>query len=187
MELFLLAIPLGLILGWLKKGSLNNIEKVQLKGLLIIPLAFFLRFLVNSPDLVAATRLSFLIKYFPFLNILAYLGLFLFAFLNSGLASMRLFASGTLLNAAAIFANGGKMPFEISEAEKAGIKQLLLSLAEAGSANLPSNRSALLWQLGDWIMVPGLRTYKLVSIGDIVLFAALVILIVELMTIKKEA
>jgi|GEM_PF-2770908 len=186
MELFLFAIPLGLLLGWLLRGSLKNLENVHLKGLLIIPVAFLLRFLVNSPDLISGSWLSFLIKYFPCLNILAYICLFLFAFLNLNFVSMRLFALGTLLNAIAIFANGGKMPFEINEAEKAGIKQMLISLAKAGSANLPSNRSALFWQLGDWIPVPGLRIYKLVSIGDIVLFVALTVLIAEMMTRNKE-
>jgi hypothetical protein len=186
MELFLFAIPLGLLIGIATKGSLKNLEKAPLNALAFIPVAFIIRFLVNNPDLFTGTSFSFIIPYFPYLNILAYFMFLYFAYRNLHLKSIRLFALGTIFNAIAIFANGGKMPFEIPEAERFGIKNMLVGLAKAGSAHLPSNRSALFWQLGDRIPVPGLRTYKLVSFGDVILFIALIFLIAELMNYNKE-
>lgn len=184
MELFLLAIPLGIFLGWLLKGNLKNLEQAEIKGLFLIFFAFFLRLLVNSPDFAISMGLKNLIPYFPILNVFAYLFLFVFSFLNWKLFSMKFFAFASALNALPIFLNGGKMPFEIREAEKVGLKDALIELSKAGSANIPSNRDAILWPLGDFIPLKGLRYYKLVSIGDIALFFAFALLIAELMRKK---
>lgn len=186
MELFLLAIPIGLILGWLRGGNKKNLENSYIRGLSLVLFAFLLRFLVNSPDLAKDFNIGFLINYFPILNILAYIILFVFAYLNRRLTSIKFFALGVLLNAIPIILNGGKMPFEIKEAKKFGIAETLINLSKEGSANIPSNRNAILWPLGDLIPLRGIRFYKLFSIGDIVLFFSLALLISELMVDKSS-
>ncbi|MCX7831647.1 MAG: DUF5317 domain-containing protein [Actinobacteria bacterium] len=182
----MLAIPLGLLIGWLRGGNTRNLENSYIRGLSLVLIAFLLRFLVNSPDLAKDLNIGFLIVYFPFINIFAYIVLLIFAYLNLRLISIRVFAFGTLLNAIPIVLNGGKMPFELNEARKVGMAETLIKLSKEGSANIPSNRDALFWPLGDLIPLRGIRFYKLVSIGDIVLFFALVLLISELMLDKSK-
>lgn len=186
MELFFLSIPLGLIIGLLLRGSVKNIAEANLRHLYLILVAFLIRFLVNSPDAANSLGLQFLIPLFPILNIFSYTLLFLFAFSNIRFVGIKLFTLGTLLNAMPIILNGGKMPFELKEAEKIGMAEMLLKLSRAGSANIPSNRSAVLWQLGDFIVFPGIRFQKLISVGDIVLFVAFTVLIAELMLVNHE-
>lgn len=181
MDLVVLSVPLGIILGYLRKGSLKNLENAYIKYLWIAFLAFFLRFFSNSPDLISSAGLEFLNNYLNIMNMVAFILLFLFAGANFKYFSMKIFTLGQALNALPIFLNAGRMPFEISAAQKAGTLEMLKNFYSQGAAIIPSDKSAILWQLGDYIILPGFVHAKLISIGDIVLFFAMALFVSDLM------
>lgn len=186
MDLMILSIPLGILLGYLFGGSLSLLEKAKIKGLYAIFLAFLFRFMANSPDLTIKLGLAFLNDYLSIINILAYILLYIFVFLNLNYLSIKLFAASQTLNFLPIFLNGGKMPFEINAAKKAGTYDLLFNLYKKGAAILPSNKNTWLWFLGDWIILPGFRIPKLISLGDIFLSISTALIIAELMRPKPS-
>lgn len=79
------------------------------------------------------------------------------------------------------------MPFEVEIAKSYSAAEHLNLLAKSGAPYLPSSKSAKFWWLGDYIPLRGLRMYKLVSIGDLVIFVALILIIVELMRGRKKS
>jgi hypothetical protein len=184
MDLMIISIPLGILLGYLAGGNLSSLEKARINGLYLIFLAFLFRFLANSPDLAEKAGLGLLNPYLFLINILAYILLYIFAALNWNYLGIKLFTASQTINVLPIFLNGGKMPFEVEAARKAGTYEILIDLYRKGAAILPSNKNAILWYLGDWIILPGFRVAKLISIGDIFLALAASLIIAELMSLK---
>lgn len=189
MELAILIIPFAVLTGYLRGGNLSNLAKVKIYSLWTVFTGFTLRFLVNYPVIFNTLKLDILIPYLPILNILAYLILFYFCYRNLSLPGIRLASLGAFTNFLVIAVNGGRMPFQTQQAIRASIYKILEQTANSGVPIVADNYKLPLWFLGDWIRFPGIRSPKLISIGDILIMVAVFYLIEELITgrpIKKD-
>lgn len=186
MEIAILVIPIAIIVGYIRGGTIAGFEKEKFSLLWLVFVAFFLRFLVNFPELPKSLGQTFLINFYPLLNILAFLFLIIFTVLNIKKVGMPVLFLGTFLNFIPIVLNGGKMPFELWAAKSTRSTQAILNGAKMGIPLTPSNHSATFWQLGDWIVVPGIRMDKLISIGDIFILLGLFIVIEEIVARHKR-
>lgn len=181
MDYVIFVIPLAVLAGYLLGGSLKNLEQARIRGLWIIFVSFLLRLTANIPDAFENGPLAWLNSYLNIVNLISFFLLAAFCLLNINYRSFKLFFIGTLLNLIPIIGSKGRMPYEVSQAEKYGVIRTIKTLEQLGAPYAPSNHSAPFWWLGDWIAAPGLRSYKLISIGDILIVVAIFFVIIELM------
>lgn len=175
--MFLETTALGLITGWLRGGKLRQLETLSLPGWplavlsLLLQAALWIDFGLNWGILQAYARPLHLISYLPLL---------FFLFLNRKSLGMLVIALGLLMNLAVIAANGGAMPVD-----PAGLAPSLQEelISGAGSpVHLPLTAHTRLAFLSDRIKMPYGES-NIISIGDIVLAAGLMLIIQQGMQI----
>lgn len=181
MDYVVFVIPLAVLAGYLSGGSLKNLERAPIRGIWIVFVSFLLRLTANLPDVFLDSPVNWINSYLNIVNLASFLLLSVFCLLNINYRSFKLFFVGTLLNLIPIIGSGGRMPYEVSQARRLGIYHTIVELEKIGAPFAPSDRSAPFWWLGDWIAAPGIRSYKLVSIGDLIILAAIFFVIIELM------
>lgn len=167
--LFVYAIVLGLVVGWLRRGSLLNLGELPLRYLWLVALAFGLRFLANrGTEWMGLSGVDA-----GWLLAGSYLLLLASLLVNRRLPGMGLLATGAILNLAVIFANGGRMPVA-----QAGVQAMLgpeavHDLAQGGDPiySLVTAETRLPF-LADVLYVP-LGLTKVFSVGDILIWLAI--------------
>ncbi len=162
--MFLEALVLGSLVGWLRGGSLKNIVN---QPLFFLPLAI-VAFLLQSILSFDFSRAGYLTPYIFHLHLFSYLLLFLFIYYNRKSPGMLIMGVGILLNFLVIAANGGTMPVS-SVGLRPELKEILLQ-GEALHA-LTTAESKLLF-LADVIPLYFPAGSKM-SVGDIFLSAGL--------------
>lgn len=174
-EVFIFSIVLGFIL----KGNIKNFDVSKIKSTYLVFIAFSIEFIIViliRNHVVARGTLTYIF------DLLMYLILFLFIYLNRQNKYLVLMGIGFLLNALPIFLNGGAMPVDAKATVIAG---LFPSIEEAkiSSEGLYTiiNSNTKLWFLGDIFPKTILRNYVF-SIGDVVLCIGLMLFIVSEMT-----
>jgi hypothetical protein len=105
------------------------------------------------------------------LHLLSYALAAWFVAVNARTPGVMVMAAGGALNILAIAANGGVMPGDSAAVERSG---LTIGEGFANSATLAQPRLAV---LGDVIPVPAGPLANVLSIGDLVLFAGLLVLL----------
>jgi len=146
-------------------GSLRRLAELELRGMWIPMLALALQVVITviatggSPGLHRA------------IHIATYAMLGLFVWCNRRLPGIRLIAAGTLMNVAAIVANGGVMPASAWAQRAAG-----LHLSGGGFENSTHVAHATLPWLGDVIPWPG-PLPNVLSAGDCVIFLGTLVLL----------
>jgi len=177
--LFLVAILLGVVLGYLFGGRLSNLEHLRLRGLWLVAIALLLQMLIfplftDQPILSVGTAA---------LHIVSYVLVFSFLLVNVLRASpLLLVGAGAALNLLVISLNGGLMPASQSALEKAGATEVLAALAESPVyGNIVLMGESTKWNaLGDILYLPAwfplARTF---SIGDLLVIVGLTLLIVK--------
>ncbi len=170
--IILLAVIFGIIVGWIGKGTLKNLESIKLKNLgfliagiiLQIPLRFSLSF--EGP----------LEKYLlgEHLYILSLALILITTFSNLNYTGIKILALGSSLNFIAITSNGGRMPVSIKAVEIAGIlKDVQEAMKGEGWFHfiLIERGKTLFPFLGDVIPLPLSGSFsRVVSIGDLFIF-----------------
>ncbi|HED23905.1 MAG TPA: hypothetical protein ENN91_02155 [Firmicutes bacterium] len=174
------AILPGLAIGWLRKGSVKNLNRVNLVGWPLILLALLLQAVIRLDFNYFNSKLS---SGYPFLYILSFILLLVFVILQKRQAGIIIFGLGILLNLLVISANQGRMPVDTSTmpAEKAAE----LDAGTASPFHITMIEDTPLAFLGDIIPLPCSEN-RLVSIGDILLGAGTAIYIQQNMTKKKK-
>lgn len=171
--MFILAVFFAIVIGYLLKGKLRNLEKVEVHGIYLIFLGFFIEAFI-----VFSIRRGFLARGGTtlVLNLIMYGLIFYFIYKNSKNIFLLAMGLGFLLNAIVIFANGGGMPVSLEAMNAAG---LTLNVSREGLYIL-ANESTKLRFLGD--VIPFTFITKLaISIGDIISAIALMLFIITSM------
>ena len=174
--LLLLAIPLGLLIGYGLGGRLSRLVHLRFRWMALIPIALAIQLLIFPWFFDAPV--------FPYgtsaLHLLSYGLIFLWLAANLRFPPMGLIGLGALGNLIVIAVNGGRMPASVTALQSAGAIVEATTLLEKGSvANvvLMSDTTRLNW-LGDTLHVPSWMPFATAfSIGDAILFAGLVWLI----------
>jgi len=161
-------------------GSIRNLAQHQVRGLWWLVLAAAMQLVIGNAHLFEP-----LAGLTPLLHVVSFVPLFWAIWLNRRLGGMLIIGVGSLLNFAAIVANGGKMPVGEEALHTIGETQTaaLLRAGESFTHTLVGPGTHLV-QLGDVIAFPDIFyvfPHTAVSIGDIVLALGAVVLICSLM------
>lgn len=175
--MFVLAIIFGVIIGYILKGRLSNLEHMELKGIYLIAFGFAIEFviiLLIRKNIVTA-GISTL-----FLDVIMYLLILIFILLNRKNRYIVIMGMGFMLNALAIFSNGGTMPVSTSALEIIGFSTNVHTEGLYTLINANTNLSFL----GDIIPIDFIGRF-VVSVGDIVSGIGLILFIITSM--RKSA
>jgi hypothetical protein len=177
---------ISILVGWLRRGSIKGFLNLRIKGIWVIVLSFILQFVVYSQ---AQRGNRWFVNYGEWLIILAYVILIYGLIININIYSFKLILSGVILNFVVIALNGGRMPVSHNALVKTGIIDELRPLFEKGwyGRYIPMTESTHLKFLGDILFIP--RPYirpSIFSIGDVLLFIGIFLLIQKFMTINME-
>lgn len=175
--MFIEALIFALIIGYILKGKIRNLENVDIKRTYLVFISFFIEFFI----IISIQKGFFNIGIFTYiLDAIMYVLLAAFIYFNRKNKYIVLMGLGFLLNAIPIFLNGGAMPVSVKAAETAGLS---LNMSKEGLYTLISANTRV-WFLGDIIPLTFLRHFA-ISIGDIMAVLGLMLFIITGM--KKTA
>lgn len=168
----LIVLALGLIAGFARRGSLQNLANARLR---LWPLVFVSVGLVVAAELVP--RDADMLAYS--LVLLSFGALFSFAGANWRISGMAFIALGAACNVTVILANQG-MPISADAAARSGYAgEAAQNLVIRGKHFVSTGDDARLLFLGDVIPLGG--SPAVASIGDLIIWAGMILLIQELM------
>ena len=175
--MFIEALIFAVIIGYILKGKIKNLENVDIKRTYLVFISFFIEFFI----IISIRKGFFNIGIFTYiLDFIMYVLLVTFIYFNRKNKYIVLMGLGFLLNAIPIFLNGGAMPVSAKAAETAGLS---LNMSKEGLYSL-INENTRVWFLGDIIPLTFLRHFA-ISIGDIIAVLGLMLFIITGM--KKTA
>ena len=175
--MFIEGLIFALIIGYILKGKIKNLENVDVKAVYLVFISFFIEFFI----IIGIRKGFFNIGIFTYLlNFIMYTLLVMFIYFNRKDKYILLMGIGFLLNAIAIFFNGGAMPVSAKAATTAGLS---LNMSKEGLYTL-INENTKVWFLGDVIPLTFLRNFA-ISIGDIIALLGLMLFVITGM--KKTA
>lgn len=175
--MFIEALILALIIGYILKGKIKNLENVDIKCTYLVFISFFIEFFI----IISIRKGFFNIGIFTYiLDFIMYGLLAAFIYFNRKNKYIVFMGLGFLVNAIPIFLNGGAMPVSAKAAETAG---LTLNMSKEGLYTL-INENTRMWFLGDIIPLTFLRNFA-ISIGDIIAVLGLMLFVITGM--KKTA
>jgi hypothetical protein len=167
-----IAVLVGLLVGFARRGSLANLSKAKLRA---VPLVFIGVLLQVGSTLAERQNLSWL----PLaLVLVSFACVFAFAALNWHLSGMTLVAIGALMNFVVISVNGG-MPVSLDALAEAGLGNPFTGNGVTKGAHHALTASSRLTFLAD--KIPLKIGSNVVSIGDIVIWAGLLVIVQQLM------
>ncbi|MHB1127710.1 MAG: DUF5317 domain-containing protein [Bacillota bacterium] len=162
--LFILALLLGLVIGWLRGGHLKGLV-VEIHGLL-----FALTGLVLQGGITYWSGIGFIPDiWVAVLHLLSFMFLLYFLWLNRSHPGWKIIAAGVALNFLVIAANGGAMPVDSSYMPVALARPLQQGVYLTYVA---INEGTRLWFLGDVLTLPNLRPSSY-SVGDALILIGL--------------
>lgn len=172
-----LAIGVGLLVGFARRGSVANLGQAHLRG---VPMVFIgVAFQIGS---MLAERAE--LDWLPLALILvSFACVFTFAALNWRLGGMALAALGAVANFVVIAANGG-MPVSLDAAARAGLGNPFADPANAAKgAHHAMTDDSVLTFLAD--VIPLRIGANVVSVGDLLIWAGLLVIVQQLMVGRK--
>lgn len=173
--MFIEVFIFSIIIGYLLKGSVKNIQTKNFNNLWLVYISFFIEALI-----IFFIRNNYLLRgriSYTF-NFIMYILLLMFVIKNIHNKWIVLIGIGFLLNAIVIFLNDGAMPVSGNAVVLAGLAPSLeaVKVSNEGLYTL-IDKTTRLWFLGDIIPKPFLRP-AVVSIGDFISAVGLIFLII---------
>jgi len=175
LQAIVFAVIIGLILG----GSFRNLSNLKIDGIYIIIAAFLLDaagIWSVRLGLVSIGQITFVI------DVIMYVLLLVFVLKNVRNPYIVTIGAGFLLNALVIFANGGAMPVGAYAVHAAGLN---LDVTTQG-LYVPVSAATRFWYLGDIIPYTFLNI-NIISVGDIVTAAGMMLLIITSMKAVRNS
>lgn len=166
-----LAIVLGVIVGWIRRGKISNLSLVRFRLLWILPLAYFLQYIsiYYTHGLIYQVMVT-----------ASYIGLIVFCSLNVKQPGLQWALMGVVSNFLVMLANHLRMPAYIAPVEKYAPDMVSKLREGAIGKSIAMGPNTHLNFLGDIFTVDlGVRT--LVSIGDLLFSVGLFLFIVTAM------
>ncbi len=168
----IIAVALGIAVGFIRRGSLKTFGEAHLNAVPVVLAGVVLQVAATLAD-----RND--LRWFAFSLVLTSFGcVFAFAAFNFRLPGMTLIALGALCNFLVIAANGG-MPVSLDALERVGLGNPFESDAVVKGAHHALTDASRLRFLADVIPVSVMA--NVISVGDILIWAGLLLLIQQLM------
>jgi hypothetical protein len=175
--MFIYSLLIGIIIGYLFKGKLRNIDTDSIRLIYLIPISFLIEailVLAIREGILNRGILTFII------NLIMYSILFAFVYANRKNKGIIIIGIGFLFNALVIFLNGGAMPVSPAAAEIVGLTEEMSSQGLYRAVDI----STRLVYLGDIIPIKYPSAY-VVSIGDLISAIGIIVFIVSGMKRKR--
>jgi len=171
----ILVLLIGLVVGWVRKGSLWSIPGIRLRGIWLLPVPYVLQHV--SIAYLTGTLYEVTI-------VLSYLSILLFCLVNLKVPGLLWAMGGTASNFLIMLTNGLRMPAYMPPIEQ--MEPKMAALLEAGRVgkSIAMSSGTHLNFLGDIFLI-NLRPASLVSIGDILFSIGLVVLLQHAMTMER--
>lgn len=166
MTLLLGAVPLGVLAGLLRGGSLANVAAARWRGAMWLVPALVARGVISFVAPQTAGAASAVWSFVSYL--LLYGALLALALSNRQFQGARLMALGAISNLIAITAAGGRMPFALGAAVAMSHLPAARFIADPGFGHVAAVHLAGLTYLGDVLPLPG-PLASLFSVGDALL------------------
>jgi hypothetical protein len=149
---YLVAILIGLVIGWLRGGRLSRLAQLRLRWLWIVLLALVIQLLI-FPIFSESALLPYATT--P-LHLLSYAILIAWLAVNLRTAPMGVLLLGALSNFTVLASNGGRMPVSATALQQAGLARTAGGLLETEAvANVTlMGPSTHLNFLADWLYMP---------------------------------
>ncbi len=165
----------GLIIGWLRKGSLWAIPNVRLRALRILPVAYGLQH-------VSIAYLNGLA--YELVLVLSYCVLLVFCLINVRVPGLLWAGVGTAANFLVMLVNGLRMPAYVPAVQHMAPSYVPLLLSGHYGKSVAMSSTTHLNFLGD-IFSFAIQPVSLISVGDILFAIGLVLLIQHAMRAEK--
>jgi uncharacterized membrane protein len=178
--MFVEALLIGILVGFIRKGRLSNLSELQIRGWILVVIGAFVQFvpiLLNKFDLLKEYHV-----YFPFGALVLMIGVLLFNLEKRG-AWMILI--GGIMNAVAIGLNGFKMPISLSGLQFSGLDAIAETIVDKSVINYIDVNAVenFTRYLGKIIAIPSLYPFaKVLSVGDVFVMLGIILLISGQMT-----
>lgn len=179
------ALIIGIVIGFIRDGRVNNFSFLDFKGfyfILLGALCEFLPFFMNQTNFISQNA-NYIVS-------VGMIFLFLFLELNYKLMGFKIIILGFLMNALAFFTNSFRMPILILRASQEHLKNLKFAI-EVGEVNnyiLFDRANPITRYLGKFVIMPDWYPFsKYFGIGDIVIMIGVIIFIVKYMEIHKKS
>jgi hypothetical protein len=177
--LYLIIIIFSIIIALLRGGELERLAHISIDGVYVFAAALLLRVLIWIFEMIGFSPFP---QYSSILLIVSYLLLIIICFKNIELPGFKYITLGVILNSFVIIVNGGKMPVIISEQVKQYINVANLPGSGHNIIYTLRNSETLFAFLGDVINLPKpLPANSILSVGDILIFVGLFVLIQKTM------
>lgn len=178
--MFIEAILLGLLAGWLRGGRSLNIGNLEFKGWVLIVIGFLIQML---PMLLG--RMSWMAHNGPIVAFSTLVLVFFLVLLNWDKHGFWLVALGAVLNILTMAFHGLKMPVLLPELRNAGHLELLESVTNNAVLNYTGLEQLSHWSdyLGKVIILPNFYPLaQMLTLGDVLISMGLFLFVMGQMT-----
>lgn len=183
--MFLLAIVTGIILGLLRRGSLGRLANLSLQGAPLLFLAVAIRL---SVERALGWGWDWLAPLAPWLIAASYVLILHVVRLNHHLPGALPLALGTLANFTVIALNGGLMPVSPKAVLSVGGEHLIGRLdGQTDLVHKLMDHETVLPFLADVLYLPPPLPLQVFSVGDVLVSAGLIHMIMSAMTRDPRA
>lgn len=180
--MYIEAILLGLVIGLVRRGSINNLLRTRFKGKYIVALAVLIFML---PYVLIPSGIEMNHAMFPFFAVCL---VAMVALLNHRILGMKLLMFGTLANITAMVFHGFRMPVAVKVLEYAGNQSLIESISKGEVLNyMIVTEPSVVSYLGKIVPLPSWYPLGTVlSVGDIMVCVGIVLVIQSCMMLHTK-
>lgn len=178
--MFIEAVLLGLVAGWLRGGRTLNIGNLEFKGWVLIVIGFLIQML---PMLLG--RMSWMAHNGPVVAFSTLVVVFFIVVLNFDKRGFWLVAVGAVLNIVTMAFHGLKMPIYLAGLRNAGRVELLDSVTNNAVLNYVGIETFTQWSdyLGKVIVLPSAYPLaQVITVGDALMSIGLFLFVMGQMT-----
>lgn len=173
--MFIEAIILGIILGFIRKGRFSNLRLFKINGWVLIILAFLAQIMPLFTE-----KISFIEPYTRYSYIISMVFVLIVVLMNMGKKGFPIFLVGVILNLLVVIMNDFKMPIYFEGLRLAGMDYMIDAINNGEIINYMPLDKVTDWTkyLAKFIVIP--RPYplaKVISVGDILMSLGIIFLL----------
>jgi hypothetical protein len=166
------SVPLGILVGWLRRGRLENLARLDGRAVGVAVAAFLVRLLLDRSPGAATSPAVLLLA-----ELALYGGIFAAVAMHRQQSGAWLVGLGGGLNLVAIALHGGRMPVWTAAVGRVdGLSRARLSSGALLAHVAMAQPQGLGW-LGDVIALPAPLPAQVLSVGDLILICGIVLFV----------